>query len=436
MSRMNFTSLNNLVFIYTSLCFFTAGVEELLIQPTVWYYMKYLGKSNFFLGLTVASFSVGMLLFAPVFGVLDVKLQSASKAIVIVGSIIKTVGSVLYLIPVNGYFPLSGRFISGVGESTAGVLYGVIAKGTTTENRVKAFLYFEGLFIVGKAFGPSIGSVLIFNLNIFGWQINPGNSPALFLAITWCFLLILSIFLPHDLAGNPAELELDSDTCSEDNMDKLDTSRSVANSNTLSCPHPIVFSLYFYVFLFVFVSQTVFFYAPLLAVHQFGLRLFHVKLLYINCTLFVLAFFMSTYLFLERITHKNFLGCGIISLGVPISIIFLFAHLWNKMSVNFSYLLLFTMLIVNANAVNLSLIGSLLSKLTPLDHVSFYQSLTFTILHIAEIISRVAAGATFSKTTMMYTCLGITIGWLIAIIWFGIEYKNFTRVSEKMKNKS
>lgn len=180
-------------------------MEELLIQPTVWYYMKYLGESNFFLGLTVASYSVGTLLFAPVIGIVDVKLQDASKAIVIAGGIIKTVGSVLHLIPVNGYFPLFGRFISGIGESTAGVLYGVIAKGTTNESRVKAFLYFEGLFIVGKVFGPSIGSLFTFNLNIFGWPINPGNSPALFLTIVWCLLLILSLLLPRDLAAKPAE---------------------------------------------------------------------------------------------------------------------------------------------------------------------------------------------------------------------------------------
>ena len=94
------------------------------------------------------------------------------------------------------------------------------------------------------------------------------------------------------------------------------------------------------------------------------------------------------------------------------------------------------MLIVSANGVNLSLIGALLTKLTPLNHVSFYQSLTFATLHIAEIISRVTAGATFSKTTMMYTCLGSTIAWLIAIIWFSIEHKNFNHASEKvLQNK-
>jgi fucose permease len=49
-----------------------------------------------------------------------------------------------------------------------GVLYGVVAKCTTNENRAKAFLYFEGLYSIGVVCGPMVGSVLTFNLNIFG----------------------------------------------------------------------------------------------------------------------------------------------------------------------------------------------------------------------------------------------------------------------------
>ena len=71
--------------IYISLRFFTDGLEELLILLTAWYYMKYLHKSYIFLGLTLASYSVGTLFFAPFVGALDVKLQSSSKTIIIFG---------------------------------------------------------------------------------------------------------------------------------------------------------------------------------------------------------------------------------------------------------------------------------------------------------------------------------------------------------------
>ena len=71
-------------------------------------------------------------------------------------------------IPINGYFPLFGRFISGIGEGTVGVLYGAVTKCTTHENRAKAFLYFESLYSIGAICGPTIGSVLTFNLDILG----------------------------------------------------------------------------------------------------------------------------------------------------------------------------------------------------------------------------------------------------------------------------
>ena len=145
--------------------------------------MEHLDESYVFLGLTVASYSTGTIVFAQFIGFLDVKLQSSSKKILIFGSLLKLLGNLLYSIPVNGYFPLFGRFISGLGESTVPVLYGAIAKCSTNENRAKAFLFFEGIYIIGQMVGPAIGGLLTFDVNIFGWQINAGNSPAVVLAI-------------------------------------------------------------------------------------------------------------------------------------------------------------------------------------------------------------------------------------------------------------
>ena len=164
---INFTSLNKLVFAYFSIRSFTDGLEEFIIQPTAWYYMKYLGETNAFLGLTVAAYSIGTLVFAPFIGFLEAKCAS-SKAILLMCGLVKLSGNVLYAIPINGYFPLFGRFISGIGEGTLGVLYGAVTKCTTHENRAKAFLYFEGLYSIGSICGPTIGSVLTFNLDILG----------------------------------------------------------------------------------------------------------------------------------------------------------------------------------------------------------------------------------------------------------------------------
>jgi hypothetical protein len=166
-------------------------VEEYIIQPTAWYYMEYLGEPNVFLGLTLAAFATATFIFAPFFGIFEVKF----KTIVVICGLAKFSGNLLYSIPVNGYFPLFGIFISGIGEATGGVFYGAVTKCTTNKNRAKAFLYFESLYSIGAIFGPTIGSIFAFNANILGCEINAGNSPGVVLAIVWLLLLILTMFL-------------------------------------------------------------------------------------------------------------------------------------------------------------------------------------------------------------------------------------------------
>ena len=206
--------MNKWVFLYLSIRVFVDGSEEYIIQSTAWYYMEYLRKPKVFLGLTLAAFAAATCILAPLVAMIEVKFDAAT-VIVFVSGPVKLIGNIiLYAIPVNGYFPLFGRLISGMGESTLGVLYGAVTKCTDKTNRAEAFLYFEGLYSVGAIFGPAIDSVLVFNINILGWKINPGNSPAVLLAIAWVFLITLSIFLPSDLAENSVaeEIELDTDS--------------------------------------------------------------------------------------------------------------------------------------------------------------------------------------------------------------------------------
>jgi MFS family permease len=172
-SKLNFTSLKNFVFLYLSLRVFTEGLEEFLIQPTAWYYMKYLGESDLFLGLTLAAYSAGALLFAPFVGVIDVKFQ-ASKLITVFCAFVRFFGNLLYSIPVNGYFPMFGRLISGLGAATDGIVLSIVAKGTTDKNRAKAFLYLEALYSLGTICGPTLGSALTINMDIYGLKINAG----------------------------------------------------------------------------------------------------------------------------------------------------------------------------------------------------------------------------------------------------------------------
>ena len=418
--QLNFTSLNQLVFVYLSFRFFLEGAEEFFIQPTAWYYMKYLGESNVFLGLTLAAYSTASFIFSPIFGIFQMKYQ-ASKGIVLISGLIKFSGNLLYSIPVNGYFPLFGRFISGIGEGSLGVLFGVVSKATNSKNRAKAYIYFNGLWGIGSVFGPMIGSGLTFNVNVLGWEINAGNSPAIVVAIVWFLLLILATFLPSDLAENSQVEEIEEDEDSDENDDEHSETRG-----NICCNSSTVFCLYYLIFLRTFVYNAVSFYTPLLAVYHLGLGLNHVKLIYLNGALFGFFLNIASDLILDsgKISERKYIFMVSFSMIIPISITFYFTLVWNNaITVNAGYLLLISMIIATAQLVIFALTCSFLSKITPTNRAAFYQSLAFAALNLSVVTARLTSGATFDKVPMMYSCLCLLIAWAIGMIWLAFEYK-------------
>ncbi|CAB4032649.1 major facilitator superfamily domain-containing 8-like, partial [Paramuricea clavata] len=199
--RPKFPFTNTALFIYISIRITVDGLEEYLIMPTAWYYIKELGETTFFLGVTLAAYSFGALVTAPFIGALDDRFH-ITKPILIVSAVCKFLGHLTYTIPVNAYFPLCGRLLSGIAAGSMGVMHGVISRYTEKEDRAKAFVFFGAMFNVGTALAPSIGSVINFNFNIFGWTIGKGNSPGLFLAIIWFLMVIATVFCIPRNAGH------------------------------------------------------------------------------------------------------------------------------------------------------------------------------------------------------------------------------------------
>ena len=377
-----------------------------------------MGESKLFLAATLAAFATSTFILAPLVGMFSQKFHVARSIIVLAGPV-KFIGNILYSIPIDGYFPLFGRFISGIGEATVGVIYGVVTRGTTNENRARAFLYFDGLYSLGAIFGPSIGSVLIFNVNILGWPIDEGNSPALLLAAMWFLLIILSMFLPSDLIESSAEeVKLNSEEDSEDEI-----GGEISQKENGSTPSKICCLLYV-VFLNMIFYNVVSFYTPLLAVYKIGLALRHVKLIYVNSSLAAAVLFITTYLLVDKSSEKFFLLVSVSTAIIPISNIFYFTLMWNNsMTVNAAYLLVVSMMILGAQFMNFALASSLLSKITPTKRATLYQSIIFAIDSVGVITARLMSGATFDQMPMMYTCLALAIAWAIEVIWLGIEYK-------------
>ena len=212
----------------------------------------------------------------------------------------------------------------------------------------------------------------------------------------------------------------------EDSEDDIRLSKSVAEPGCR--PSSMVFCLYYLICLSLFVYMVISFYVPLLAKYHLGLGLTYVKLIYINSTLFVFILFFAASLFLENISESIFLFVTIFAQVIPISITFYFGLSWNNtMSVNESYLLVCSMLFLSAQFLNTPIASSVLSKITPVKSASFYQSLTYTAVHLGMCLSRLAAGATFGKMAMIYTSAVLAFFWLFGMLWLGYEYRNFAR---------
>ena len=87
--------------------------------------------------------------------------------------------------------------------------------------------------------------IKILKFFLLGWRINAGNSPAVVLAIVWFLLLILTLFLPRDIAENSEENQR-----SIVNMDSDHEINASKSGGTIAvCPDSNVFCLYYLIFL-------------------------------------------------------------------------------------------------------------------------------------------------------------------------------------------
>ncbi len=427
---MSLTSFTKFVFFYLSLRLLADGMEEFLIQPTAWYYVRYLGQSNLFLGFLLAAFPFGAVIFSPCVGFFDVRFNNP-KVIFLICCVTKFIGNLLYTTPFNAYLPLIGRFMSGLGEGTVGAVYGAVTKGTNSQNRARAFLYFEGIYSIGTACGPILGSLITFDLDIFGLEINAGNSPGLILATIWFLMVIITVFLPSDLTEKSKTILESIDSTTEGTESE---SESVATKATTEYSISRVCCLYFVMFQSWMLLNIGMVYTPMLAAHHLGLKLIEIKFLYVNSALLSFVLFLANYVLSSYIAEKSFLAIGIASHIIPLLILFYFSFSFNdSLSVNSAYFLLILTILLSVTFVMFPLSCSLISKETPADKASLYQSIGFTVLHAQNVISRILAGATFTQTGMIYVCLGLSTGWFLELIWFLIEYRTLYPSSNEKK---
>ena len=418
------------VIIFICIRNFTDGCEAYFIAPTAWYYIKSLGQTEEFLAVVLTSFNLAGVIVSPIIGHIADRFGYV-KFLVILTYAFKFFGNILYSINVSAVYPLMGRIVSGMGESSFGILMGQVALYTSEERRAATFVFLEATYCLGTAFGPAIGSFVTFNANILGWKIDAGNSPGIILAITWFVSLLGALFLPSDFGEESAieneEVEASTSAGDTDNDRKLtedrrkmsenDSKRNTKFNSTVLC-------LFYLIFWNEVFSSSATFYTPLLALELLHLRLIHVKLYFLNSSMCTFFLYISIYIASDYFTEWKMIFFSMVLQITAISLLITSAFTWDHVSYIHYYLLLFYVTL-GMPYFTFSLGSSLLSKVTDPRNAAFFQGTSFATVHLSIVASRITGSLVFKKIGLQCFSLGLAFFWLIGVIWFSILYRSF-----------
>ena len=411
---------------FTALRFFLGGIEIYIIAPTAWYYIKSMGQTKFFLALVFTAYNVGAIIAGPLFGFLTDKFGNP-RFMFISCCAMKVVANVIYSINLSAYFPLFGRLMTGLSGDIA-ILLGQVALQTEEENRGKNFVFLEGIYCLGAVFGPGIGSFISFRANILGWEIDEGNSPGIVLAIIYLIFLMASLLLPKEIwvpSNKQSSTEKDYDEGLVDYENSDDETLAAHRNPDGKLSYLLdsrILCLLFLIFSSEVFSSTATFYAPILALDHFHLKEIHVKLLFLNCTLFTLLLFICLHLVSKYIEERKLFAFALLMEITAIIFLASLAFFWNQVTdVQYYVLLLYICLGMPyfANPYG----NSILSKITDPKNATLVQGISLATVHSAIALCRVLVSFAFTKTSLLCYCFGMVIMWLIGVIWYAVLYR-------------
>lgn len=181
----------------TALWGFLTNVERAIILPTMWLYFKTYWNDQVartWYGWTMASFSLSVLLFTPVYGY-AAHSGIQTKYLLIFANMIEILGNLAYLVAQQPWVVLAGRFISGVGGSCDTPMYADMARTTTMEERTPYMAVTYVAKQIGIVFGP-VCTLLMHKLHwtVGQFKLSVYNGPGLLMAALWALHTILAIF--------------------------------------------------------------------------------------------------------------------------------------------------------------------------------------------------------------------------------------------------
>ena len=436
--QFQFTSMRPWIFCAIAVRFFVDGSEEFFIAPSAWYYIESFGQTMVFLGIVLSAFPIGAVLTGSVVGKFADKFGHI-KFILLASFTMKALGNLIYSIPLSAYFPLAGRFLSGLAEGSAGVYYGQIILYTPEEHRARIFIFLDSMYTLGSLFGPAVSVFLSFNVNILGWKIDAGNSPGIVLALIWLVLLVNAMWFPSEFGTKKTIIDDDPDH--DENNDNDDDDDVYYNDDIISTENltdppsyasrSTVLLIFYQVFLSLFYSTTVTFYVPLLAQELLHLQLVEVRLLFLVGSVFSMVFFLLLYLGASYFHETQLLACSMLMQVVAIFIFTYFGFSWDNVRGVYDSYILLAYICLGVQFFAFSLGCSLLSKVTDPNDAAFYQGSSFAALHSGFVVSRIVSSFIFTKTSILWFCLALILMWTLGAVWLIVEYRNLTKPRTK-----
>jgi len=191
------------------LWFFLSGVEYAIILPSVHDYLDDIGAPANYIGLVIASLSLGAMLSAPIYAKITDHYKRASY-ILKVGMLFSIGGSCMYfLFPYKNMIILA-RFVGGIGWGLEGALMGQIGRTFNQESKTAKF----ASVLMMRQFGVVLGPLCIlfldklaFTLTIGAWtvEVTQYSSSGVLLASAWFVAWLIMLFFYVD---PPAEDEM------------------------------------------------------------------------------------------------------------------------------------------------------------------------------------------------------------------------------------
>ena len=195
----------------------------------------------------------------------------------------------------------------------------------------------------------------------------------------------------------------------EENKESKDGDRKLIDSNAREMPtaglrDPRVSCLLFLSFSDVAFSEISIFYVPMLGMDHLHLNLVHVKLIFLNCAIFILFSFLALNHAVKYVDERKLLLIPLFMDIFGILLLMYLAFFWNQVE-DIQYYILFIYLCLSMPYLAYPLGNSIVTKCSDSKNAAFIQGFSFAIIHVAYIAGQVGISYVFTKIALIYYCV-------------------------------